>query len=45
MYNLIRHSVWNDDWQMTKNNNNIPPKEVNINERLRSFLALNLSAI
>ena len=25
MYNLIRHSVWTDDWQMTKNNNNIPP--------------------
>ena len=25
MYNLIRHSVWTDDWQMTKNNKNIPP--------------------
>ena len=25
MYNLIRHSVWTDDWQMTKNNRNIPP--------------------
>tara|TARA_Y100000992_G_scaffold292820_1_gene250748 strand:- start:43 stop:543 length:501 start_codon:yes stop_codon:yes gene_type:complete len=25
MYNLIRHSVWTDDWQMTKNNRNVPP--------------------
>ena len=25
MYNLIRHSEWIDDWQMTKNNKNIPP--------------------
>ena len=25
MYTLIRHSVWTDDWQMTKNNRNVPP--------------------
>ena len=25
MYNLIRHSKWTDDWQMTKNGKNIPP--------------------
>ena len=25
MYNLIRHSKWKNDWQMTKNNRNVPP--------------------
>ena len=25
MYNLIRHSVWTEAWQMTKNNKNVPP--------------------
>ena len=40
MYNLIRHSIWKDDWQMTKDGKNIPPGLLQYKVSQKTILSL-----